>query len=134
MSLLQTEIIEIENDIDSIIIREKNNEIKKLEQDMTHISEIFYDLGQMIEIQGEDLKLIDKNIGNASRDVAISLRNLADAEEMTSYKYRLARNAGIIVGGVGLGALGFIAGPLIGIGTLLSGAGIGGGIIYATNR
>lgn len=125
---------EVNENIESMIIEERNREIIELETDLIDMSEIFFDLGNMIHIQGENMDIMNNLIETTNRDVSISLKNLADAEDIINIKYQTIRNISIVIGGITLGACGFIVGPLIGLGTLISGAGIGTGIVYASKN
>lgn len=123
-----------DDEIERLIIEETNKEIQELEKDFLEINYIFTNLNEMIYIQGDRLDQVNEKIETSERDVSISVRELADVEEMVFNKNKIIRYVSIMVGSLGLGAFGFIAGPIIGIGTLLSGAGIGGGIVYASNK
>lgn len=123
-----------DDEIERLIIEETNKEIQELEKDFLEINHIFTNLNEMIYTQGDRLDQVNEKIKTSERDVSISVRELADVEEMVFNKNKIIRYVSIMVGSLGLGAFGFIAGPIIGIGTLLSGAGIGGGIIYTSNK
>lgn len=123
-----------ETRIDDIIIEERNRDVKQINEDMEHISDIFYDLSELVCYQGEEISTVEKTIQSSEINVSQSIKNLADAEDMNWKRNAIMRDLAIIVGGIGLGACGFIAGPLIGLGTLVSGAGVGGGIVYANHK
>ena len=117
----------INDDIDIKIIEETNQDIRNIEYDLITLSEIYKELSYMIDGQGD-------NLNRTNEDIATSIKNLADAEEITWKRQKIIRDLFIVLGGIGVGAFGFIAGPLIGLGTLLTGAGISGGIVYTSHK
>ena len=118
-------------DIEEKIIQERNIEIIDLEKDVANISEIMYDLAVMVNEQGETITTIERNIEESNENIAESVTTLEKAEVYNDKNNKLIRNSIIIVGGISLGALGFIAGPIIGLGTLITGALAGTGIVIA---
>ena len=113
----------INGDVDIKIIEETNQDIRNIEYDLITLSEIYKELDE----QGY-------NLNRTNEDIAMSIKNLADTEEITWKRQKIIRDLFIVLGGIGVGAFGFIAGPLIGLGTLLTGAGISGGIVYTSHK
>ena len=125
---------ENDEDIDVKIIKEKNLEIKSLEEDLNIISQIFQDLSEMVEIQGEKIDYSEKNIENTEKNVEVSVNSLENSLNY-SIKYKnFLRDIGIIGGGLSLNSLGFLLGPVVGSITLITGATAGTGIIFINKK
>ena len=126
----------LDNDkhIDYKIIEERNSEIKNLEKDIEDISEIMSDLSLLIFDQGESLETCIKNIENTEIHVNESLKSLENVEIYVNNRRNILRSFGIIIGGATFGAIGFVAGPIVGAATLVSGGVLGSGIAYLTNK
>jgi syntaxin 1B/2/3 len=116
-------------DFDFDIISERNEEIKKIEQDVQMIHEIMNDLALMIYEQGEDIETIEQVIENSAINVKEGTKLLEKAENYMEKSRRMIRDIAILVSGTGLGALGFLGGPLIGGITLGTGLFLGVGTI-----
>jgi len=125
----------IDNDeIDRKIIEERNIAMSQINQDMIDLSEISKYLSEMFVEQGNELIFIEKKVDHIENDVEKSAKNLEISEKINSVKYKIVKDVLIVLGGIGAGGLGFIAGPFIGAATLIGGATIGGGIVYAKNK
>ena len=118
--------------IDEEIIRERSEEIKLIEMEMTEISEIMTDLSLMIGQQGEEIQLSVENIEYAKEEVEESVNHLEESVKYVDKRKQLIKNAVLIFTGISLGALGFIAGPIIGAITLVTGTATGGTIAFLT--
>jgi len=110
-----------EDEVDFAILQERNTEIAKIEQDTLSISEIMKDLAYLIYDQGEDLKVGEKQIENVVEATGEGLSHLERALKFTEKTRGLIVDASTIVAGTGLGALGFLASPVVGVPTLLGG-------------
>ena len=140
--LQQIEYFEDE-DVEAVIIRDKNIEIKQLEQDMMCLNDIFRDLALMVNDQGEHLTIAERQTEEAVVKTEEGVEKLKQAEEYSVNARRrgwLLKGAlvfsGITVGGIGLTAMNPVIGILTGgigltamspvIGILTAGAGITG--------
>ena len=121
-------------EIDNKILEERNLEIKNLESDIQDIAEIMSDLSLLIFEQGDSLETCVKNIENTEIHVNESIKSLENVEIYVNNRRKILRSFGIIVGGATAGAIGFVAGPLVGAATLLSGGVLGSGIAFLTNK
>lgn len=127
-------IYEETDNIDEIIMNELNEEITKISNDTVEIEEIMKALSSMVNTQGDNVNLMDETTDNVSDDVSKSIRNLADAYELKTGETKILRDVAIVAGGIVIGGLGFIVGPLIGVASLITGTTIGGGIVYSTRK
>ena len=120
--------------IDEEIIRERSEEVRLIEKDMTEISEIMTDLSLMIGQQGEEIQLSMENIEHAKEEVEESVNHLEESVKYTDKRKQLIKNAVLIFTGISLGALGFIAGPIVGAITLITGGTSGITIAFLTKN
>jgi len=123
-----------DDEVDRIIIEERNKETRQIEKDIYTMSEIFVELSEMVHEQGEQIRVNEKIVQKVNRDVAESIKKLADAEDMHMARTKIIRDIAIVFGGLGLGACGFLVGPIVGLSTLVSGVGLGSGIVYASHK
>ena len=120
--------------VDEEIIREINNEVKSIEKEMIDISEIMLDLSSLIQNQGEEIQINVSNIENSKKEIEESVEHLEKSEVYNDKRKHLIKNAVLIITGISLGALGFIAGPIVGVITLATGTATGGTIAYLTKN
>ena len=121
-------------DIDYKIVEERNTEIKKLSKDMEDLSEIMTNLSAMVYDQGETIESSVKNIENSEISTLEAVESLIKTEYYVDKSRKIYRNIVIVTSGIGLGARGFLGGPIIGAITVLSGGMIGSGIAFVTNK
>lgn len=74
-------------DIENEILKQKNKEIRKLHKDIINIQELYKELSEHINIQGENLDNIDSQIVNTHQNIVMSGREI----EVTRQRY--ARNS-----------------------------------------
>ena len=117
--------------IEEKIVEERNIEIIDIEKDIANISEIMFDLAVILNEQGETITTIEKSIAESNININESVISLEKAETFNEKNTKMIRNTIIIVGGLSLGALGFIAGPLVGLATIITGTLAGTGIVIA---
>lgn len=136
MSLIQktlnlefNEVRENDENVNESIIKERNREIQKVEAEVEMIHEIMNDLALMIYEQGEQIETIEQVIENSAINVKEGTKLLEKAEDYMEKSRRIVRDIVILASGTGLGALGFIGGPLIGAITLGSGLLLGAGTV-----
>mgnify|MGYP002075518990 CR=1 FL=1 len=112
--------------VDDNLIIERNNEIKKIEQDLLDINEIMMSLNTLVAEQGEIIDIAEKNIENTVENTTEAVEHLKKAEEIEISTRRTtvatvtgATIGGVALGGVGIAASGVITGAITGgIGTL----------------
>ena len=124
---------EFEN-IDHKILRERDTDIKKLSEDIEIISEIMSELAFMVNDQGESIEKIVENIKDSEIATSDAVESLMKSEQYMDKTRRLLRNVSIVAGGLTVGALGFLGGPIIGAISVLSGGMLGSGIAFITNK
>ena len=120
--------------IDEEIIRERNEEVRQIEKEVTEIAEIMTDLSLMIGEQGEGIQLTVEHVEHAKEEVEESVIHLEESVKYTDKRKQLIKNAVLIFTGLSLGALGFIAGPIVGAITLVTGTATGGTIAFLTKN
>jgi len=122
------------DDIDYKIIEERNTEIQKLSKDMQDLSDIMTDLSVMINDQGESIETSVNNVEHTEIVIHEAVENLEKTGKYINTTRKLYRNMVIVTSGLGIGAIGFLGGPVIGAITVLSGGVIGSGIAFVTNK
>lgn len=125
---------EIDCEIDCEINQERNAEIKKLSKEVEDLSEIMTDLSLMIYDQGESIDHVVNNVENTEIIINEAVESLEKTENYVNTNRKIYRNIVIVTSGLGLGALGFLGGPIIGAISILSGGMLGSGIAFVTNK
>jgi hypothetical protein len=131
---INDEIEYINDEIEYKINEERNAEIKKLSRDMEDISEIMTDLSLMISDQRESVEHVVNNVQNTEIIINEAVESLEKTENYVNTNRKIYRNIVIVTSGLGLGALGFLGGPVIGAISILSGCMLGSGIAFVTNN
>lgn len=78
------EVLQMEQDVDLELLREREDAIKKLESDIMDVNTIFKDLGMLVHEQGEVLDSIEANIDNAQMSVQEGTHQLSKARDYQS--------------------------------------------------
>lgn len=73
------QILQMEEDVDLEMIKERENAIKQLEKDITDVNQIFKDLGMLVHEQGDMLDSIEANVETAQIQVHEGNKQLASA-------------------------------------------------------
>ncbi|KAL8619019.1 hypothetical protein ACOMHN_020717 [Nucella lapillus] len=73
------EVLQMEQDVDLELVREREDAIKKLEGDIMDVNTIFKDLGMLVHEQGEVLDSIEANIDNTQKTVQEGTHQLSKA-------------------------------------------------------
>ncbi|KAL8612688.1 hypothetical protein ACOMHN_025339 [Nucella lapillus] len=82
------EVLQMEQDVDLELLREREDAIKKLEGDIMDVNTIFKDLGMLVHEQGEVLDSIEANIDNAQMTVQEGTHQLSKARDYQSKSRR----------------------------------------------
>ena len=120
--------------VEEEIIQENNEAVQTFAQDLELLKDIFIDCAHMIFGQGSSLQTAEENIEKALLDTETATENLEESEKLTKHSRGRLFDICVLVGGVGLGSLGWIGGPLIGIPTMAAGLGVSGAIVLARNK
>lgn len=121
-----SEIHEIDdNEIEKMISRE-NNDLRELEINLDALVGLLELSYNMICDQGESLETVDKVIEITEEAVQIGTDNLEIASEYKTKLRALVRKIGLVLGGGAIGIPGFLLGPIVGIGTVITGVTMGG--------
>lgn len=124
--------LEILEEVESRIIEERNKECKEIERDVTTLNEIMFDLSHMLGEQGQSIEMCVTHVEDTKENIEEAVIHLEKSVEYDNQNKKIIKSVVLVAGGLSLGALGFIAGPLIGIATLLTGAVTGTGIAFLT--
>ena len=120
-----------EDNINQIIIEERNREIQEIEREIIDLHEISRSLSLLLGEQGEEL---DKGLTKLDESVEHTESAKQSLEKSLLYDEngKRLRELSILASGVTLGALGFLGGPIVGVITLLSGASVSTGLVIAS--
>lgn len=127
------QLVEIE-DIDVVILDEHNNEIATLEQELVDAAEIMSYLAEMVDQSKEQLDLAHDNIVGSETNVDTGTEDLFTGYTYESKTRKIFRDVAIITGGVIVGSLGLITGPITGIITLGLGIGAATGTVKGIRK
>ena len=117
-----------------VAIQECNSELQSLECELSQVGEIMQTLSAMVQEQGEQLAKATTHLDETEIYINEGIQSLAYAKEVTS-ELRGKLVDGITLGLTTLGgATGFLAGPLVGGLTLVSGITLGVSIIAARRK
>lgn len=83
---IQAEMIQAEVDLD--LIKEREQELKQLEQDICDVHDIFKELAGMVEEQGEIIAEVEDNLDVAVLNIETAVEELQQAEENVSSSRR----------------------------------------------
>ena len=112
-----------------LLLLERNIEIQSLESELTQVEEIMQSLSSIVQGQGESLALADQHIEESTVHINEGVTSLAQAGRLTS-EIRGKLIDGVTLGVTILGgAVGFIAGPVVGSLTLTGGITLGASLV-----
>lgn len=112
----------------------EKEEYQELFREIESLSESFHIVNSLIVEQGEKIESMERNIQEAEENAETGMKSLEKAAEYKFISRKKLRNVAIVVGTLTAGAFGFIAGPLIGIGTTISGLAAGLGIVSVAEK
>ncbi|XP_064625010.1 syntaxin-7-like isoform X2 [Lineus longissimus] len=75
------QVLQMEEDVDLELLREREDAIKKLEGDIVGVNEIFKELGMMVHEQGEMIDSIEANVESAEINVTSGVQELSQARD-----------------------------------------------------
>lgn len=112
-----------DDEINRNLIKERNEEIKMLEQDANLLAEMFQDLAILLHSQGEEITVAEENIVESAIAVNEGVSNLktaaaANKSGLIKAGIWLATSAAIATGG---GFIAVFASPVLGLITLSAG-------------
>lgn len=122
------------NAVDLTIIQERNREVREIEEDIINIHEINLSLSQMLAQQGEQLDIAEQHVENTVIQVNEASENLSQTQEIVEKGRKLLRDVCIVGGGLVLGSLGLLLGPIVGIPTMVAGATLGTGVVFGIRK
>ena len=121
-----------EDEMNKIILEERHREMREIASDIEQLAEISIILAGMVEEQGEKIDVAETNIENSVIELEQSTISLENAEKYSAAARNNIKNAAIIIGGLTAGAFGFIAGPIIGVVTTISGITASIGFVFVS--
>lgn len=123
-----------DNEINEIIIDERNKEIKKLEEEFTDLRDSMQLLSVLLVEQGENLDISENNLEKTAielNEANIILEKIPDKKETLVKNIKIVSS--IIIGGLVLGGVGSVFGIIPGIIGLGLGSGSGAVISIVSN-
>lgn len=115
-------------------IEERNEAFKTIYTDISLLKDIFMDCATLIFGQGEQLNEAENNIEKAVQHTDEAVVSLEKTVEYTATGRGKLFDLCVMLGGVGLGSLGWIGGPWIGIPTMAAGLGVSTSVVVARNK
>lgn len=107
--------------VDLSIIAERTRDLKQIERDTTDLSEIMLHISAMLMDQAKPLQLSERHVEQAEVNTSQAVENLEMAADWKSKARGTLIDAGIVITGAGLGTLGFLATPMVGVPTVIAG-------------
>lgn len=123
-----------DNQIILNIIQERNEEIRTLADDMALLKEIFVDCANMVFGQGESLNEAENSIEKSVEHTEDAAKSLEKAVEYQRHGRGRIFDACVMAAGVGLGSIGWIGGPWVGVPAMAAGLGLSGSVVIARNK
>ena len=96
------------------------DELENVVGDLENLRDIMLDFNIITKEQGMQLNLAAKHTADAEVNTDAAVDNIAETVKLYTVSKLFA-----ILGGGGLGSIGFIFNPLLGIGTVVAGGGLG---------
>jgi hypothetical protein len=121
MQQQQQDYDDFDDDVNYQIIHERNASMEEIEREIFTLTEIFNDLAVLLVEQGEQLDAAESQVESAAEATTEAVQHLSRAAHWKSQARGIVLDAGTIVAGTGLGALGFLASPVVGVPTLVGG-------------
>ncbi|KKL86765.1 hypothetical protein LCGC14_1941460 [marine sediment metagenome] len=103
----------------------ETSEIKGILTDMEALRDIMLDFGVITEQQGEQLGKVSKHVSDAEINITDGNQDLLKAHELIYKRRHEFMRMVAIIGSGGLGTAGFFINPLVGLGAMLAGGGVG---------
>ena len=120
--------------IDVKIVKERNEQIREIEREISDLSEISLLLSSMLSEQGDQLEVNFQQLENIEEDFEQVEQSLEKSANYMNRMRAFTKDVAIMIGGISLGALGFFGGPLVGMATLISGITVSSGIVVASKK
>lgn len=132
--LMDSFVVSEDDEVDMKIIEERNISFHELYEDLADIDEIFKEISRMVKEQEEPLSESLTNINISEKKINTGVYNLEKGKRFLKEKLIFMRDAAIIVGGGILGLPGFLLGPFVGLGTIVTGASAGIATVYGIHK
>lgn len=123
------EFTDDEEEVGLTILRERNEEIREIARDTSLIAEIMTMLSTMVSEQGEQLDVAEAHLEQAAEDTEDAANTLARAATWQERARGTMVDITTFAVGTGLGAMGFLGGPWVGLPTLVGGVATASSIV-----
>jgi hypothetical protein len=123
-----------DEEVDLKIMEETKKSVHELEKDLSDIAYIWTKLAEHIEEQGDNLEQVDKSIQTTEENIEMGNEHIHMAGEYIKNKFILIRDISIIASGGILGSAGLLAGPIIGLGTIVAGLSAAGAAVAGIHK
>lgn len=124
---------QVEDQVNLNIIRERNEGMRTIATDVALLKELFMECASMVFGQGESLAEAERSIEQSVEHTEEAAKSLERAEVYATTGKGKLFDLCVMVTGIGLGSLGWIGGPWIGISTMAAGLGVSGSVVIARN-
>jgi hypothetical protein len=124
----------IEESPQEMIKNEKRKEYLELQSQIEDLNEVTSILSQYIEVQKPEIASIDNLVDDSVAVTDDGVEKLQDAAILADRARSWKRSAVLIGSGIGLGAIGFLGGPLVGLAGLIAGGATGIGAAMAAKK
>ena len=121
-------------DIAELIRRERIGDLRSMYREISEVTEISRHISGMVGHQGEQIEKAYEVVQNTDTNVHEAKEELQQGESLSKNRFKMLRDAAIMIGGGILGLPGLIFGPIVGIGTIAAGASAGGAIVYGIHK
>lgn len=106
----------------------EQQEMRSLFGDLEALRDIMVELNILTKHQGEQLQQVSSNVETADVETETAVSTLSATEDLTTkYRENITKLVAI-AGGSGIGSIGFLANPIIGLSTTIFG-GVGGWLL-----
>lgn len=81
---MQMQLYEVNDDVNDIIVRERNLEIRQLEREVSLIAEIMTEMSTFVQSQGEQLDMASDNVEHANEELVVAVKSLEQSMTLQS--------------------------------------------------
>lgn len=93
-------LLEFQDDVNDVIVRERNLEISQLERDVSLIAEIMTDMSTLVQSQGEQLQVASNNVDHANEELVVAVKSLEQSMTLQSGIRTWVLGAGVASAGL----------------------------------
>lgn len=97
---MQMQLYEVNDDVNDIIVRERNLEIRQLEREVSLIAEIMTEMSTFVQSQGEQLDMASDNVEHANEELVVAVKSLEQSMTLQSTFRKWVIGAGVASAGI----------------------------------